>query len=88
MKKLCLTYKVWQEKNGFPVGKAVVVKFSPWEAESDSWSDVSSMCYLCNPCLWCMHLFVRESGKGGEEWWSILYMFVTIFLNRLGWQRI
>ena len=43
MKKPCLTYKVWQVKDRCTVGKAVVVKFSPWEEESDSWSDVSSI---------------------------------------------
>ena len=44
MKKPCLTYKVWQEKDGRTFGRAVVVKFSPWEGkeEGDSWSDVST----------------------------------------------
>ena len=45
MKKPCLTYKVWQERDGRTFGKAVVVKFSPWEEkeEEGSWSDVSNI---------------------------------------------
>ena len=41
-------------KDRCTVGKAVVVKFSPWEEKTDSWSDVSSI-----HCLTCTYLHIH-----------------------------
>ena len=71
MKKPCLTYKVWQERDGRTFGKAVVVKFSPWEEkeEEGSWSDVRNIVLHTYTCV-CIY--------GGPVYYIYIYVYLLV----------